>query len=71
VAVPIVAGLAGSTDFASRVLWPAPLAGAALFDHAPLPRGRGMWRQLQDWFLPRIGRELTAEVRGFLDERAR
>jgi len=39
---PLELGLCGSTDFASRVLWPQSLAGEPMFRFEDIPR-RGLW----------------------------
>lgn len=58
-------GLANSTSFASRVLWPPQLRGQPLFDYQPesdLP----LWRRLTG--LGHIESTLTATVSAFLQQ---
>lgn len=58
-------GLANSTSFASRVLWPPQLRGQPLFDYQPesdLP----LWRRLTGW--GHIESTLTATVSDFLQQ---
>ncbi|HPF39597.1 MAG TPA: hypothetical protein P5081_16725 [Phycisphaerae bacterium] len=51
-------GLSGSTDFASRILWPEPLAGRPMFDFTDeVPRGA--WRRLRSFFLRRNHQTLS------------
>ena len=57
-------GLANSTDWQSRVLWPPALVGRALFDRHEQSRPAGAWNRLKDRVIPRhdaIFDEMVAE----------
>jgi hypothetical protein len=53
--------LAGSTDFASRVVWPTEIAGRPLFEFE-IVSGTGFLRRLKLAILPEIRHSLTSEV---------
>jgi hypothetical protein len=57
--------LALSTDFASRVLWPAPLEAKPLFQFEPVV-GSGIFHRLKLAFSPRTSHRLSADVGSLL-----
>lgn len=63
----VIYGLCNRTDFASRVIWPPELEGLDLFDFKPTRRKAGPVNWLLDRVFPLITRELTEDVRRFLD----
>lgn len=58
-------GLANSTDFASRVLWPPSLAGEPMFQYAASPR-KGMIGRLLDRAVPLNRQTYTEHVAAVL-----
>jgi hypothetical protein len=61
-------GLAHSTEWASRVIWPAELAGRPLFHESVEPRAAGWFSSILDRLAPRKGVRLADEVAAFLRE---
>ena len=59
-------GLAGSTDFSSRVIWPKHLEGHALFEYSPEARPEGLLNRGKDVVLPLIHSSLTKPVLEYL-----
>jgi len=55
---PLDLHLAGSTDFASRILWPRHLRGEPLFNFTN-ETPRGVWQRLRNWVLPRTQQTLS------------
>jgi len=62
--------LANRTDFTSRVIWPAELAGQPLHDYRPMPR-TGVLGRLLDRVVPRISWTYTPSVASHLAKHAR
>lgn len=60
-----VAGLTGSVDFDSRVIWPPELEDKPLIDFI-YAIGTTLWQRICLWFLPRYDMVLTEDVREFL-----
>ena len=60
-ACPLQVGLANSTDFASRIIWPLALAGRPLFTFERVT-GRSFLRCLQTLFIPEIAHRLSLEA---------
>jgi hypothetical protein len=58
--------LAGSTVWASRVIWPPALEGQTLFDLQTHRRGQSAIAKLLDRVVPRTTTCLSSEVKGFL-----
>jgi hypothetical protein len=63
---PLTPGLAYSTDFASRIIWPQELAERPLFLYTPASRGSGIVNRLRDRTLPLVASDLTGEVKEYL-----
>jgi hypothetical protein len=63
---PLRSGLAQSTTFKSRVMWPAELAGTALFKYSPERRGPGLLNRALDKILPLVHSELAEDVVRFV-----
>jgi hypothetical protein len=59
--VPLQLALQASTDFASRILWPADLAGQPRFDYRP-ERPTGTWSWLRSKLSPRVHRTLSPKA---------
>ncbi len=59
--VTLASGLAASTDFASRVIWPIELADRPLFTFNR-ESGSGFLRRLKLSILPEIGLRLSSDV---------
>lgn len=60
------AGLAHSTTFNSRIIWPRALEGKPLFTYSGRRRARAPWNWLLDRLLPLVDSEFTPEVMSFL-----
>ena len=56
-------GLASSTRFKSRVVWPPDLAGKDFYAPRPAPARPGLWGWLRHKLLPSVLLEFTPEVR--------
>ncbi len=54
-------GLTGSTEHASRVLWPEHLAGNPMFEFS-IAKPKGIWQRVTHFFVPRIEQTYTDEV---------
>jgi hypothetical protein len=65
---PLYLGLAASTTFKSRVVWPPALQGHDLFKYSPAPRPRGLLNRFKDVILPLIHSELTQEVLEYFND---
>lgn len=63
---PVRVGLAASTTFKSRMIWPLVLQGQDLFEYTPQKRGRGLFNRFKDEILPLIHSALTQEVQEYL-----
>ena len=59
-------GLAGSTDYASRILWPAHLAGEPMFTFTAL-QGGSLWERVRRFFGPTMEWTLSEVAREALD----
>jgi hypothetical protein len=55
-------GLANSTQWKSRVIWPPQLEGRELFIRTAQPRSAGVLNELKDKLLPRFRAELASDV---------
>lgn len=64
-ACDLAPALANRTDFTSRVIWPAELAGQPLHDYRPSPR-EGLLGRLLDRVVPRISWTYTTSVEAYL-----
>jgi hypothetical protein len=62
--VPLELGLAGSTDFASRVLYPPALVGRPLYAYAAIPQP--WWRTVLRLGLRSVRSTFTDEVRALV-----
>lgn len=58
--------LMASVDFASRILWPAQLAGTPLFQYSPGQPSKGVLQKMRQWVLPSVFQTYTPEVLAFL-----
>jgi hypothetical protein len=58
-------GLAGSTDFASRIIWPTHLAGQPMLRFSNVPP-RNIWQRLRGAFFPRTMQQLSDVARNEL-----
>ena len=58
---PLSLGLANSTDFASRIIWPLALAERPVFTYERV-RGRSLLRSLRMCFVPEMAHYLSAEA---------
>jgi hypothetical protein len=63
-------GLANSTTFNSRVIWPPTIANRPFLAYTPHRRRQGIWNRLKDRMVPLVDSELTEEVRAYLFEGA-
>jgi hypothetical protein len=59
--VPLQFTLMASTDFASRILWPATLAGRPLFDY-DLEEPTSLGSRFRSWLSPRVVQRLSTEA---------
>jgi hypothetical protein len=59
--VPLVVGLAASTDFNSRVIWPPAIAGRPLFDSSQVG-ATGFFHRLRLAILPEKSRHISAQI---------
>ncbi len=57
-------GLTFSTEFNSRCIWPAGIAGKPLFDYVERPQS--IWQKIKSFGIGLIDKDLTAEVRTHL-----
>ncbi len=61
-------GLASSTEFKSRVIWPPSLAGQPFYEYGAVRRS-GIFGWVMDRVFPRIGYNYTERVRECLESR--
>ena len=62
-------GLAHSTHFACRVIWPRDLTGTPLFTYTTRRRGPGILNRLKDAVLPLMHCEVSEDVTAYLARR--
>ena len=58
---PMLLQLAGSTDYASRILWPANLTGEPMFDYEEIPP-TGLWNRIKSLNLPQVKQSFSQAV---------
>lgn len=61
----VEAGLTGSVDFDSRVIWPPELEDKPLIDFNDVT-GTSIWQRLRQWIFPRYTMSYTSDVEEFL-----
>lgn len=65
----IIGGLAASTDFASRILWPSALAGRPLFTFSPVTAS-SIIRRIQLSMLPEVSHGLSPDALSAIERSA-
>lgn len=64
--IDLQTGLANSTTFNSRIIWPPPLADRPFWSYSGRRREPGVWNWVKARVVPLVDSELTEEVRAYL-----